>query len=58
VPGHEGLHPLEPFLLLVRQIEVHGMLLACSRIVGRTVCPPPIRRKAIYRRLAAMMTKA
>src|SRR6185503_3332906 len=28
--GHEGLHPAEPFLLLVRHREIHGTLLTCS----------------------------
>ncbi|MGY4287964.1 hypothetical protein ACVWXO_007184 [Bradyrhizobium sp. LM2.7] len=48
VLGHEGLHAVEPFLLLGRQIEIHGTLLVslfCKPLLCRTVLPPALVRK-------------
>jgi hypothetical protein len=48
---HERLNTVEPIFLAVRHIEVHVTLpyLGFSKDLGRTVCPPQVGRKIIYR---------
>src|SRR5439155_9414731 len=40
VLGHEGPHAVEPFLLLRRQIEIHGTLLVfpCELVLANLFC--------------------